>query len=333
VGCKGSPAGEYVPDVFEPDVRLPALHVAGNRIVDADGTVVVLQGIALADPDQVNRDGHWDAEYFQQAASWGARIVRIPVHPKNWRRLGPAAYLALVDEGVRWAEAQEMYVILDWHGMGDPVADRYEPTADGLFVTSRAETEAFWRIAAAHFRNDPGVAFFELFNEPTSWMSDGTTTTTTWKQWRPLAEGLVDLIRGRGASAVCLVSGFHWAYDLTAAGTDPVARDGVAYAVHPYPSQGGATGVDSWQQSFGYLAATYPVFATELGFDADPGDPVAYATADGYGTLLDTFLADRGIHWTVWVFHPVWTPSLLADWSYTPTAPQGDFYRSLLLAR
>ena len=53
-------------------------------------------------------------------------------------------------------------------------------------------------------------------------------------------------------------------------------------------------------------------------------------TAAGYGKHITDFFAARGIGWTVWVFHPIWTPSLLSDWSYAPSSPQGIFFRDLL---
>ncbi len=330
-GAGAKPGGsDYVPDVFVPAASLPALHVDGNRIADAGGATVVLKGIALADPDQLDRDGHWDAEYFDQVKSWGAQVVRIPVHPKYWRTRGPAGYLALLDEGVAWAEARGMYVIVDWHSIGDPVAEVYDTNGGGIYPTSQAETRSFWRIIAAHYGSDPGVAFFELFNETTSSVA-GTATGTTWSQWRSLAESLVDVIRGQQASAICIVGGLDWSYDLRPVQADPVDRDGVAYAVHPYPSKRGETAEAAWQTDFGYLTATHPVFATEFGFDANPADTVAYATAAGYGTHITDFFASRGISWTVWVFHPSWTPNLLSDWNYTPADPQGTFFRDLLL--
>ena len=328
-GAASAPGGsDYAPEVFVPPASLPALHVDGNRIANGDGTTVVLKGIALADPHQLDLDGHWDAEHFQQMKSWGAQVVRIPVHPKYWRKRGPAGYLALLDQGVTWAEERGMYVMLDWHGMGDPNAEVYETGQGAMFVTSRAETRSFWRIIATHYRNDPGVAFYEIFNENTNWMSDGTTTTTTWAQWKVLAESLVDIVRAQNAQAICIVSGFKWAYDLSPVGADPVGREGIVYAVHPYSVKGTEA---TWEADFGYLAATYPVFATEFGFVANPADPVAYGTVAGYGKPITDFFATRGMSWTVWVFHPIWTPNLISDWSYTPAEPQGTFFRSLLL--
>ena len=57
--------------------------------------------------------------------------------------------------------------------------------------------------------------------------------------------------------------------------------------------------------------------------NANPNDSVAYGTVAGYGTNITDFFAERRIGWTVWVFHPIWMPNLLADWSYTPA--QGTF--------
>jgi hypothetical protein len=329
--CAGSASlpgpSDYEPDVFVPAAALPPLHVDGNRIADDQGTTVVLRGIALADPDQLDRDGHWDAEHFQKAREWGAQVVRIPVHPQFWRNRGPAAYLALLDQGVAWAEQQGMYVIVDWHSIGDPVSQRYDANY-GIYPTSQAETASFWRIIAAHYKDDPGVAFYELFNETTYWVG-GANTGSTWHEWKTLAEGLVDVTRGQGATAICIVGGYDWSYDLRPVAADPVDRVDVAYSVHPYPVKAGETGETAWQDAFGYLTATHPVFATEFGFESTPGT-VATGTAAGYGTHVTDFFASKGISWTVWVFHPTWTPSLIADWSYTPRDPQGVFFRGLL---
>jgi hypothetical protein len=301
---------------------LAPLHVDGNQIVDEGGTPVVLRGLALADPDQVARDGHWNEQHFEQARSWGARVVRIPVHPQFWRTRGPKAYVALLDQGVSWAEQRGMYVILDWHSIGDPVAGKYQ---DAIYQTTQDETKAFWTTVAARYKNDPAVAFYELWNETANLGS-----STTWHDWKGLAEQLIDAVRAQQPSAIAIVGGFNWSYDLTPVGADPVQRENVAYSVHPYPIKRGPTATAAWESDFGYLTATYPVFATEFGFDANPSDEVAYATAEGYGKSITDYFASKGISWTVWCFHPTWTPQLLADWNYTPAAPQGTFFKELL---
>ena len=93
---------------------LPLLHVEGNRLADPSGQTVVLRGVSFSDPDKLEREGHWNAAYFREAASWGANVVRFPVHPRAWRARGEAEYLRLVDVGVALAAEHGLYVILDF---------------------------------------------------------------------------------------------------------------------------------------------------------------------------------------------------------------------------
>jgi endoglucanase len=323
-GC-GSPASETGAS------STALLRVQGSRIVDSRGETVVLRGLALADPDQLVRDGHWDGEYFRQARQWGARVVRIPVHPRFWRDRGPEAYLALLDQGVEWSKEQELFVIIDWHSIGDLYAGVFEQ-AWGIYPTSLPETLDFWRRVARRYRNEPRVAFYEIFNEPTTFPYSADATSTTWAQWRGAAEQIITEIRAQNPDAIAIVGGLDWAYDLRPVGADPVRQPNVVYAVHPYPIKRPQPWESYWEADFGYLASQYPVFVTEFGFESAeqaPGGSVAVATVD-YGERIVQFMHDRGMSWTVWCFHTTWTPSLLADWSYTPTRPAGEFFRGVL---
>src|SRR5689334_7268124 len=51
---------------------LPRINVDGNRFVDEQGATVVFQGVNIADPDHLVRNGHWNRELFQAIAGWGA---------------------------------------------------------------------------------------------------------------------------------------------------------------------------------------------------------------------------------------------------------------------
>jgi lysophospholipase L1-like esterase len=48
-----------------------------------------------------------------------------------------------------------------------------------------------------------------------------------------------------------------------------------------------------------------------------------------YGPNLVTFLEERHISWTAWNFDTDWSPTLISDWSFTPTE-QGRFFRNVL---
>ena len=154
--------------VFSQNV-LKKVKVVGNQFMAEDGKKVVFRGLNLADPDKLFQSGHWRKDFFEEANKWGANILRFPVHPAAWRKQGKADYLKLLDEGVKWATDLCMYVIIDWHSIGNLRTEMYQAE---MYETTQKETFEFWRTTAKHFKGNNTVAFFELFNEPTtgSWV-------------------------------------------------------------------------------------------------------------------------------------------------------------------
>src|SRR5688572_22987084 len=67
---------------------LPRLSIEGNRFIDPSGKTVVLRGVATSDPAALLEKGQWGRRYFEKAKEWNANVVRIPVHPADWRKLG-----------------------------------------------------------------------------------------------------------------------------------------------------------------------------------------------------------------------------------------------------
>lgn len=65
--------------------KLPLITVKGNKFVDPAGNVVLFRGMAIADPDKIEHQGHWNLDFFQHVQQTGAKVVRIPVHPIAWR--------------------------------------------------------------------------------------------------------------------------------------------------------------------------------------------------------------------------------------------------------
>jgi endoglucanase len=98
---------------------LPAIKVKGKDFVNAAGEVVRFQGVNFADPDKLVRDGQWNERFFKEAKNWGSNIIRLPVHPTTWRKRGAEEYLDILDKGVAWAKELGMYVIIDWHSIGN----------------------------------------------------------------------------------------------------------------------------------------------------------------------------------------------------------------------
>lgn len=304
---------------------LPRIRVAGNQFVTPDGQPVVFAGVSSSDPDKLEKDGHWNAAYFQEIRKWGANIVRFPVHPRAWRERGREAYLALLDQGIGWATANELYVIIDWHSIGNLRSELfYKPG----YETTKKETFEFWQTIAARYKDHTTVAFLELYNEPTT--NNGLMGTCTWQQWKELMEEIIVIVRAHGSQAIPLVAGFNWAYDLTEVRENPIEAEGIAYVSHPYPQKREQPWEPKWTRDWGYVAEKYPVILTEVGFCGpnDRGAHIPVISDTSYGDALTAYCAERGISYVVWVFDPQWSPMMIHDWTFRPTM-QGEYFRKV----
>lgn len=303
--------------------QLEALSVAGNRFVNEAGETVVLRGVSFSDPDRLEKAGRWNREYFEAAHAWNANVVRFPVHPRWWRERGAADYLRLLDAGVRWATELGMYVIIDWHSIGNLATEQF--TRD-IYETTREETFDFWRTIARRYADNPTVAFYELFNEPTT--DGGEFGEASWSEHKALMEEIIAAIREHDSGTIPLITGFNWGYDLTPIRTNPIDAPGVGYVAHPYPQKREPPWEAKWEEDWGFVADRYPLVATEFGFmSADgPGAHVPVIADERYGEAIIDFFEARGISWTAWVFDPQWSPQLIQNWEFEPTR-QGAFFR------
>ena len=304
--------------------KLPMLSVKGNKIVDTTGRPVLLRGVAISDPDKVEHQGHWTKEHFQKVKDFGAMVVRIPVHPVAWRSRTPEHYLTLLDQAVQWCTELDMYVMIDWHTIGNLKMELFQ---DPMYVTTKAETFEFWRTIARHYRNNNTVAFYELFNEPT--LYHGQLGRMSWTEWKELNEDMIAVIRAHDQETIPLVAGLDWAYDLTPLLVEPVEAEGIAYVTHPYPHKRTPPFEPKWEENFGFAAGRFPVLATELGFTlgtegmADNGD---------YGRAIISYLESKDIGWVAWVYDPEWYPSLFRSWKTYTLTESGEFFRAALKA-
>ena len=312
--------------IAQPSATLAQVTISGNKFM-ADGKVIIFRGLDASDPDKLAKQGHWNKEYFEAVKSWGANIVRFPVHPTAWRSRGKDEYLKLLDDGVKWATELGLYVNIDWHSIGNLRTEMYQ---NAMYETTRKETFEFWRTIAAHYKGNTTVAFFELFNEPT--IINGQLGTCSWKEWKQMNEEMISIIRANGSKAIPLVAGFNWAYDLTPVLNDPVSAEGIAYVSHPYPMKRQKPWEPKWTEDWGFAAKKYPVMLTEIGFcGADErGAHVPVISDESYGDAITKYCENSGISYSVWVFDPQWAPMLISDWNFTPTR-QGRYFKQALL--
>jgi len=327
--------------------EMAIVKVEGNHFVMPDGNTVLFRGIAISDPDKVARQGHWNKAHFEKVKELGSNLVRIPIHPVAWRERTPEAYLKMLDEAVDWCTDLEMYVMLDWHTIGNLEMEMFQ---DPMYVTTKQETFDFWRKIAAHFAGNNTVAFYELFNEPTTYR--GQLGVCSWSTWKKLVESMITIIRYSDKETIPVVGGFDWAYDLTPLRNEPINAEGIAYSVHPYANKSPQPWAATWEENFGFAAKTWPVFATEFSHDSmdmpelidptegfvpgnfklkdpdkgmvrgnrvmKPAKPIDF-DADHYGNQIIGYLEGKGISWCIWVFDPDWGGGKIKSWNYEPT--------------
>jgi hypothetical protein len=219
-----------------------------------------------------------------------------------------------------------MYVIIDWHSIGNLKSELFQAEN---YETTKKETFEFWRAMAIRYKDYPTVAFFELYNEPTVY--NGQLGTCTWAEWKALNEEMITIIRAHGCKAIPLVAGFNWAYDLTPVKDNPINATGVAYVSHPYPQKREKPWEDKWTADWGFVADKYPVILTEIGFCGadDIGAHIPVISDESYGDAMMAYCKKTGISYVAWVFDMNWAPRMFSDWNYTPSR-QGKYWKAAM---
>jgi hypothetical protein len=302
------------------------IKVEGNKFTNEQGETVVFRGLNASDPDKLLQDGHWNEAYFEEMKAWGANIVRFPVHPPEWRKHGAEGYMKLLDKGIKWAEKNDLYVIIDWHIIGNLKTEQF---MRDIYITTKDETFKFWDLISKKYGDNPTVAFFELYNEPTT--INGELGDFSWDELKTLHEKMIKIIRDNNDKTIPLVSGFNWAYDLKPVKNNPVDAENIAYVSHPYPQKVDEPWEEKWTEDWGYVAEKYPLVLTEIGYclEDEPGAHIPVISDDSYGEAITEYCDKHGISYVVWVFDPDWSPMLFSDWDYTPTT-QGKFWKKIL---
>lgn len=280
-------------------IDLPPLDVHRSELRTPDGATVQLRGVMVPDPAVLAADGRFEHQLTRDIAATGATVVRVPVHPGRWNDDGDYLWRYL-DPIVRWAGEEHLYVIIDWHVIGD-VTTATSPTDPELYVPDLDTTREFWTAVATHFADTPHV-LFEIVNEPAGISAD---------DWRDVADELTDLIREQGATQPVVVGGTEWARDLSWLADGGVDDPDVVYATHIYPGHARAW----WESWFGGVADRYPLLLTEWGFQdgeaAADGPAYLAGNAAGYARpLLDALEQEGAAGWVACWWDDEWDPQM-----------------------
>lgn len=225
------------------------LSVKGTKIVNASGQAVVLNGISTHGiawfPQYINK------EAFQSVKNtFGANVIRIAMYSE------PSAgyYEGLwskVDEAVEYAKQVGLYVIIDWHILGDGNPNTY-----------KSEAIKFFTYMSAKYKNCNNV-LYEICNEPNgnvSWAND----------IKPYAIDLIKTIRANDPDGIILVGTPTWSQDVDVVADDPIkGYSNIMYTLHFYA----ATHTD-WnrQKLITAINKGLPVFVSEFSICAASGN-------------------------------------------------------------
>ncbi len=234
-----------------------ALSVEDGRLVDSDGNPAQLVGVST-------HGLSWFPEFVTADSikalrdNWGVNVVRLAMYTSDYNGycVGGAdnqnALKDTIDEAVKAATDNDMYVILDWHILNDSNPNEY-----------KSEAIQFFGEMVRKYESNENV-IYEICNEPNG--------DTTWSDIKEYADEVIPVIRNVDEDALILVGTPKWSSDVEAVLEDPLEYDNIMYTYHFY----GATHKSSARnQLTAALDEGLPVFISEYGF----------VSADGNGSV------------------------------------------------
>ena len=253
------------------------LHVEGSKLCDEKGNEVQLRGVSTHGlawfPQYVNN------ECFATLKSWGANVIRLAMYTYEnggYCTDGDQEQLkSLIENGVKYATDNDMYVIIDWHVLNEGNPNRYSDRAKAFFS----------EMAQKYAANNNVI--YEICNEPCN--------GATWDDVKFYAGEVIPSIRSYDKDAVILIGTPNWSQDVDCAVNDPVMGfDNIMYSLHFYA----ATHKEDLQNKLKAAAdAGLPIFVSEYGIcDASGNGQIDVDSANNWISILDSY----GISYVCW---------------------------------
>ena len=312
----------------------PAIHAAGNRLVDSQGRTVRLLGVSISGTEYSCVQnlgifaGPTDKAALAALASWQINAVRLPLNEDCWLGINGvplqysgARYRTALHAFVTRLNLAGFYVILDlhWNAPGRDRAKGQQPMAD------LDHAPVFWSSVARTFRSDPAVAF-DLYNEPRviSWhcWRDGCVLPGGWRTAG--MQTLIDAVRSTGARQPVIATGIGAGNDISSwlryRPHDPIGQLAAGFHVYNFLP---CNTVACWNKLVIPVAQAVPLVVTEIG-----EVPCSHAFIDRFMRWADS----TGISYLAWGWNPAGcgAPSLITSWDGQPT-PYGEGFRAHLI--
>ena len=343
-------------------------HTDGNRIVDAAGNPVKLNGMNWFGFETGNHVPHglWSRgmdSFLDQLQQNGFNLLRIPwsddlfkpgvkaesINLQQNPDLKDLTPLQVLDELVARAARRKMRIILDRH--------RPDSNAQSeLWYTDKVSEETWiadWKAMAQRYRGNATVIGADLHNEPHGKATWGAGDRAT--DWRLAAERAGNAVLNVEPQWLVIVEGvervgndgYWWGGNLSAAAENPVrlhVEHRLVYSAHDYgPGVSAQPWFQSpdfpknlpalWDRHWGYLSRQKiaPVLIGEFG-----GRATDHQSPEGiWQNALVDYINANGIYWTYWCLNPNSgdTAGLLKDDWQTIDAPKQQMLDRLIRGR
>ena len=231
-----------------------ALHVEDGALVDNTGKAVQLTGVS-------SHGLSWFPEYVTADSikslrdNWGINVIRLAMYTSDYNGYcvgGQDIKDTLkenIDEAVKAATDNDMYVIIDWHILNDSNPNEY-----------KADAIQFFGEMVRKYEDNENV-IYEICNEPNG--------DTTWEDIKAYANEVIPVIRNVNKDALILVGTPKWSSDLDSVMDDPLDFDNIMYTYHFYAGSHKSSARNALTNA---LEEGLPVFISEYGFVSADGD-------------------------------------------------------------
>lgn len=254
------------------------LHVEGTRLVGEDGTAVQLRGISTHGiawyPQYINENC-----FRQFHEMWNVNVMRLAMYTAEsggYCTDGDQEYLKnLVEQGVQYAAAADMYVIVDWHVLSDCDPNVHKDEAKKFFAEMSERLSTYDNV------------LYEICNEPNG--------GTQWAAVKSYAEEIIPVIREHAPDAVILVGTPNWSQYVDQAAADPITDyDNIMYTLHYYAA---THKEDLRSRMTEAIDAGLPVFVSEYGIcDASGNGALDIEEANRWVDTLNQY----GVSYVAW---------------------------------
>ena len=245
------------------------VRTAGPDLVDGGGKSLLLRGINLGNwfepegymfhfkegaqspgeiedltreligPEKANAFWHaWREAYITEPdidrlKQMGFNSVRVPIHWKFFDT-DDAEGFRLLDNLVKWARKDGIYVIIDLHcAPGGQTGTNIDDSGGypWLYASPEAQghTIALWRRIAAHYSKEPAVLGYDLLNEP---IPHFPALQRYNRDLEPLYRRISKAIRQVDSNHVLILGGAQWDSNFKVFG--PPFDANVLYTFHKY---------------------------------------------------------------------------------------------------